>query len=414
MEIRIGGHTIKLYNEVNINLKYDCIADTFSFALYFDPTNTAHKSIFKPCTYQTCKIYHGGVLVMTGTVLSHNFGSAGNPPKQLVYISGYSVTGVLDDSCILRTDLNEANGGIVVSASSPTVTIPGSSLQFDGLTLEQIAGLVTGWYEFKVIVDAELKTDAQFTKPFPNIVAAETDVTKTKPTQSVGDFLDQLCKQKNVVLSHTKDGNVLITRHKSDKILTTTETIVNVSSTSFDDSLAGAPPSTAVSKKITSKNRKILFDFNNKGQWTKMSLNVDGQKLHRLIQVVGQHQDGTEDNALDSGIANPYVAQAVNRYVRIIQTSGDSNDTPDTARSILGDELKSIVLTIEIQGWTLGGNLVTPNQLVSVQNDELYLFNKNTWFIQEVALHGDEKEETAVLTCVLPYCFGDDEVKNIF
>lgn len=422
MELKVNGHIYKLYNEVNISLKYDSISDLFSYRLYFDPNNPQHKADFRPGIFPTCTITHGGVLVMTGTILKYSFASAGDPPKQLVIISGYSITGVLDDCCVLNTNSMEGAGSKVIDINSTTIAIPPASLQFDGLNLPQIASLVIGYYVLNLKIDPELANDPDFTKPYPH-VAIDDDITHTKPGQKVSEFLNDLCKEKSVVLSHDRHGNVLLTRAHVDKIVTTSSTTVSITSNDTPGIGRGEfTTTTQTSVKTTSASRPVLHHFEdndpvlNKTQrkdatWLGINLDFNGQALHRVLQSVGQ-KNGKEDNALDSAITNPFVAKGVDRYTRIAQNYGDATDTPDTVRSLLGDELKGIILTIDIQGWTLGGNLVVPNQLVTVISPENYLYHKTTWFIQEVDFYGDEKMETATLTCVIPACFGNDPVVN--
>jgi prophage tail gpP-like protein len=413
MEIRIAGHSIKLYNQVAINLKYDSIADTFNFRLYFDPSNPTHKKIFQPGTYRKCTIVHRGVLVMTGTVLCHRFFSAGDPPKQLIEISGYSVTGVLADCCVVNTVFTEGQPQYQFDNKS-SVDINQGSLQFANVDLATITKTVTAWYGLGApVIEPELLNETAFNVPYKQSLATGKKDTDYRDI-TVAEFLDMLCKQKNVVLSHTADGRVLLTRVKASKMLTTPSTTVlaNTNPTPFTNDVAGAPVATVNKTTGNSAARAILHDFKeNDPKVISMSLSFNGQRQHRIIQVVGEENDS---NPANKTIANPMVAAGTTRYIRMNQTSGNDNDTPLTARAAIGDELKNIVLEIEIQGWALGGNLVTPNQMITATNPELFLYSRSKWFIQEVALLGDEKSETAILTCVPPESFNSDPIKNIF
>lgn len=401
MELRINGHTFNLFNEVRISLKYDSVADVFSFKLFFDPNNPVHRNVFRCGAFHRCTITHGGVLIMTGTMLSPSFESAGDPPKTLVNVSGYSVTGVYEDSCVL----NCAPGAVKFFPNNTAITIPPNALQFNGLNLEQIASIVTGYYNLGMEVDPELQKDKQFTAP--------NTQTAVEPDETVKKYLDRMCKQKNVVLSHTAGGKLLMTRAKTDKIRTTHTTYVNVDQVPKTTDIDGAPSFNArAATTTTTKDRPILHHFAERGQWLTMNLGYNGQKMMRAIQVVGQ---GGSGNASDSGISNPLVDVGVERFRRTVQTSSRDNDSPLTARMALNADIKEAVsLTIKIHGWTLGGNLVVPNQLVTVVNPEVSLYKQSKWFVREVELFSDEVAQTATLTCVLPCAFNDEPIISPF
>lgn len=400
MELKVSGHTINTFNDVNIRLVYDSIADTFTFKIYYLPDNSTHRMLFRPGAYHNCTISHKGVLLITGTILSPSSSAAGNPPKQPMAISGYSLPGVLQDCSVKVSD-------------------DATSLQFDGMKLEDIARKVTEYYGIKVVVDKELLADTAFNTPYPQVSANTSDGRRTTD-KTVLQFLDELCTQKNVILSHTRGGALLLTKIKADKLLTTTTTLVRVNNIPVDNSLEGAPDSNTTQTTVTAKSRGILYDFayetdvTKKKRWLDMNLSVNGQAMHRTIQVVGQYSEGSSGNPADATITNPYVPAGSKRFVRVMQTEGDSNDTQKTARAWLGAELKNIVLTIEVESWTLGGHMITPNQMITVTNPELSMYRRVRWFIREVNLIGDNIMQRAVLTCVLPECYNSDPVNNVF
>lgn len=418
MELTIAGVQFSLYNQVSLAMKYDSVSDLFSIKVYFDPTNKQQKTIFRPGTYPTCKITHGGVLILTGTVLNYKFSSAGNPPKQLVTLSGYSWTGILDDN----------------NMSAFVDSKPGAiSTQFNNLTLPQIAKQMCDGLNLQLApLAADLQSDTALNVPYPKV--------NIEQSMTMADFLNELCKNKNVVLSHDAQGRLVIAREKVNNIVTTSTTFVRIDQVPRSPQIAGAPSFTASKTTTSTKPRGVLYNFKDNdpailktqrpdGSWTGMDLDYNGQQLHTYIEVVGE-QSGTDKegnvepkaNTLQAFVQNPFVNftytdkgfKGYHRYRREIQKSGDDNDTKLTAQSVLKDELKNIVLTIDIQGWTLGGNLVIPNQLVTVYNPELYLYSSQKWFIQEVVFYGDEKVEMATLTCVMPQCFGDLEIKNTY
>jgi prophage tail gpP-like protein len=405
MELLIGTRKITKWNEMEITLRYDRIADQFKFTLLFQPERPEHKEIFLPGAYNTCKIFHRGVLVMTGTMLNPEFTDAGDPPDALVTITGYTITGILGDCTVLNTDSTvDVDGASVTSVPS----------QFTGLSLTEIAKQICAGFPIEVVIDPEVQGDADSTY----------SKTEMKIDETMEEYLDKLCKQKQIVLSHDADGRLVLTRAKTNALLTTSKTLLQAAPTPVDSAIAGAPQET-VSGTVTSKSdRAILFDFtpdNHKrhgGKWVKMRHGFNGQGLHSVIQVVGQFDGG---NAIDVLALNPFVQsnstppfRAGLRYKRVMQTSGDGSETPLTARAIAGDELKGITMTIEIEGWELGGHLVTPGQMITVTNPKVYCYSKTKWFIQEVVFFGNEVKETATITCVLPECFNKDAIVNVY
>lgn len=449
-DVYISGHKIELVSHINLNLKYDSIADSFSFTAYYDPTNPVHKKIFKPLSFQTVKIVHAGVRMVTGTVLVHDFYSAGDPPKSLVQVSGYSITGILQECTVGGFQPN-----YVSSTNNPDEPTKHVATQFDKCTLPQIANKICGIFPLKVIVDPELLNDKVFMAPYAQVAI--------KQDEYLSDFLDNLCAQKNAILSHDAYGNILITRAHTGKLLTTKETRVPPYGDGITDfRYAGATmlpnplyydiyytnpvfieAKGLLLKDTTSSDRHILHTFTG-SDYMRLSTGFNGQGMHSIIQVLGQN-DSTDAVVQEGSVFNPYIplpaqfrsqvvggdlanANVINidtfgtygvigplRMRRYIQSVGNDNDIKLTARSLLNDELRrAMVITIKINGWHLSGNLVTPNQLISIKDPEVYLFNQSTFFIQEVNYSSDPAKNVATLTCVLPDAFNDnDPIKRI-
>jgi hypothetical protein len=239
--------------------------------------------------------------------------------------------------------------------------------------------------------------------------------------QTCKQYLSELCGQKSVVLSHTQYGDVLLT---SIMKITVTETVTTKATTT------GVPVTAdIVGKKTTSlaDNRTVeknltapLYNFTEASSYvTGMELTAAGQDMHSQIIVLGQAGDV---NSLDSVANNPYVVSnipnnnALNTWRPrvLLQTFGTSVDTKICAQSALMQELKNIVLSIDLNTWYLNNKLVRPNYMVTVQNSDLYLFNPTKFFIESVVLRGDEKSGTATLNCVLPEAYNHQTPKNVF
>lgn len=350
---RIRTRTVEYFNNFNISLKYDAVASPFSFGFYFDPDNNEHKELACIGHYHICTVEHNGELLVTGNMLSEDFDSS--PVRKLVDIAGYSLTGVFED-CQIPTDLYP--------------------LQSDSLSIKEIAQKITNRFGIKMVVDSS--------------VSAAMDTVLTSSTasvsQTVKSYLAELCTQKNIIISHNAQGQLLFTRAK-----TNLPVIAH-----FNNSDTGR-----------------LVTVNGKNISTNMRLMFNGQAMHSHITVVKEaNADG--GNAGETTIRNPYVINSVFRPRTITQSSGDDNDTEQVAKNALAAELKNIKLTITTDRWEIDGKIIKPNTLITVTNPEVYLYKKSTWFIESVDLAGDSRQTVATLNCVLPEVYNGQTPEYLF
>lgn len=342
MILKVKSHfKIDRTNGFSLKMKYDSVASGFGFSYYFDPSNEKHKELFKPGHYHQAQIIHNDELLMTGFMVGQSFSD--QPVKELSPVSGYSLPGVLQDSQI------------------PTDLYP---LQSDGLSLKEITNHLIKKFPFKLEVDPDVSS----------LVNTVYEKTTASPTQTIMAYLSGLASQRNVIMSHTAEGNLLYTKAKTKK--------------------------------------EPLFHFVKGQPNTKMALKFPGQNMHSHITVVKQ-AGAKGGNAGEFTIKNPFVP-FVKRYKVITQSSGDDNNTEQAARNALSSELKGIILTITTDMWEIDGKAIKPNNIITVENSELYLYNRTEWFIESVTLKGDEKETTATLTCVLPEVYNKETPTYIF
>jgi prophage tail gpP-like protein len=233
-------------------------------------------------------------------------------------------------------------------------------------------------YNLKVIVDNSVS----------GVCSEVIETSEIGQYETIKSYLASIASQKNVVLSHNASGDLLLTQANG--------------------------------------NKQAIYNFDS-GAWTKMALQVNGQAMHSLINIKGQVNADTPDTSADAQQLNPYLDNTrfgvghggfFPKFRPIVyqQTaSTDPNTPPLTARKKLGNELKAAIrLTIDVDGWTLGGVIPMTGDIITVKNPDLFLYQKTKWFIEGVDFRGDAKSDTMTLTCVLPECFNNDEVKNIF
>lgn len=338
--------TVEFFNEFSISLRYDSVGAVFSFLFYYNQENEDHRYLAQPGKFQVVRVEENGELLLTGLILQNSFTSKSQ--KQLLQISGYSVPGVLEDSHI------------------PLSTYP---LQHDGLNLKQITEKLLKPFQIKLEIDPLVESEV-------NKVYEKTEAGET---QTVADYICELAKQRDIVVSHTPTGKLLFTK--------------------------------------INDNKKPILNFGKDLIGTDYSLTFNGQALSQPIIAVKQ-ADKDGGNAGQSELNNPYVP-AVTQHFRpktFVQTSGDDNDTQKVAKNTLKSQIKSaIVLKISIDRWVIDNKIIKPGEYIEIENKELYLFKRKRFFIEQVDLVKNNTATTANLTCVLPEVYNQEAPNlNIF
>jgi hypothetical protein len=366
MTVRIGDRTFSSWEDLTIGLRFDAIASTFTMDIVFDPTSPRDKSTFKPCKFQSVVIEHNGQRVLTGVLLSHSFKSG--PKKKLLHIAGYSATGVLQDCPYL----DMANG----------------------LSLAQLIERAISQYGIGYEIAPEVNYEV-------GVVYTQNDVDGT---QSVAGIISGLAAQRHIIISHTVDGKVYVTRGDTQRAPIHT----------FDVSKGVAPA-------------------------TNMELTVNGQGMHHEITMLRQRDVYLKDVEQPNVIKNPYLFKQFTHspltyptYWTTFRpglsrvTAPEQNivtvNLPEyeqgvlalNLRNALAKELTNIRLKIDIDGWELGGKLVTPNNIIVVYDPELYLYKPTRFFIESVDLKGSAASATATLNCVVPEVYSVYYPQNIF
>jgi len=330
---RIRNRKIDFFNNFTLKLPYDSLSGNFSFTFYNNPDNPEHKELLCIGHYHICKVTHNGETLLTGNMISQGFVSSSQ--RKLVAITGYSLPGVLEDCEI------------------PPKIYP---LQSDNLSLKQIAQKIIAPFGLKMVIDSSVSS----------LMNSSFKKSTAKENQNIKSYLSELASQKNIVLSHTPNGELWFTKAKTKQ-----KPILD-----FDTSKGAIPG-------------------------TEFTLQFDGQAMHSHITV--QKQASTDGgNAGEYTIRNPYVINSVYRPKVISQNSGDDNDSQKAAKTALAAELKNLKLTIKTDRWIVDGKIIKPNNLITVINPEIYAFKKQTWFIESIDFVGDNTQTTATLNCVIP------------
>ncbi len=374
MKIRICGIEIVKWQNLSLNLLYDSVKSTFSFDLYWDPYDADMRKVMMPGAYNQCTIVaDNGQLLLTGVMHSPSFKDG--PVASLVNISGYSITGVLDDS--------------EYSAMCDAI---GSGMQTNNTNFLQLCQNVCNIFGFGLVDNTGGKA----------VAIALSSSEPANKDQSITGYLSDIAKDANITLSHDVNGNLVL------KIATNTKPVFDFVSgmpgveyeLSFDGQemhsfiIAHAQDGTGAG--ATVKNVYVApqgsFNYKNAAINTGNILNAPlGQ-----LQVINEYSTGFRPHS-------------------VTQRDTDATKLQDVANEALADELKNIPLTIKIARWELNNRIPMPGDIITVQSAYLYLFSKARFFVQNIFFSGDEKESTAILNCLLPECFnGEVPTQSIF
>lgn len=362
MEIVINGRSCTFFSSGSLTLKLDSVASTFEFTALFKPQELEFQELFKPLQYHAVEIYNSKKkLVFTGTILNHRFKS--DKGRNLVLISGYSKSGILED------------------VSVPPKDYP---LESTNKSLKDIATRLCGLFGIKVLVsdqaksisESKLDTKSKNVKAksdYDSIKAKSNSVfgrTSGSPTESIRDYLAKLAAQKNIVLSHNEFGDVLLFQ--------------------------------------PDYNQKPKYFFT-KGNTLEMQLDYNGQALHSDIYIVRQPSDDNEGVSTEDVAKNTLVKKY--RPTTKIMSSGADTETKDAAKNELANELKAISLSVELQGLF---DEIYPGEIVNVHNHYIYCYAYTRWMVESITLKFDTKEDRTTLNLVVPETFtGGPLIRNI-
>lgn len=338
MKIKINGRFFDHFNDLKINLSLDKFASTFSFKSRFDKNNPRHREIFRPLSYPKVEIYTDqDDLLITGTLVNNGFTSSKNP--KLISVSGYSKSGILED------------------VSIPLSAYP---LEKNNQTLKEISSQLISEFGINQIIDPIVLNELNLT--YEKVVAS--------PNDSVAGFLSRLAAQRNVIIGHTRRGDIYY----------------------FKALL----------------NQKAIRFFN-QNNVLESSISVNGRGFHSEITVQRQPSENNEGVATVDTVKNNLVSER--RSLTKILSSGEDTDVSKAANNVMASELKSIKLDFTLPKIDYA---LKCGQLIEFQNEDLFIFRRNKFVISEINYSQNKDSEVMNLSCLIPESFTGDQPKNIF
>lgn len=345
--LKIGSDEFSTFTKGEVNLKYGYISSSFSLTAVFDPENALHRRIFKPLSYPEVTLYTDkGKKLITGTILNHKFNSESK--KKVVTISGYSKTGILSDCKI------------------PVESYP---LEFNGLTLVQIATQLLEPFGIGVVVENDGGVASE--------VIAEVTANED---QTISAFLKEIANQRNLIITHDGDGNIVFTR--------------------------------------TRTNVPSIATYRESIPATQITLSVKGQGMHSSITAMKQSDLYTE-NTSEGTIENELVG--LFRPTTMNQKVGTDNTVDDVVRNQRANELRNIGLVIDSDRWEWLNfdnrgiaESIEPNNIIDVISPDNWIPNRTQFFVESVKLISTPQKDTSTLSCVLPEVYNNQDPQIIF
>lgn len=342
--IRLNGQTYDFFNRITINRHFNASASTFKFSAFFDSNNPEHRNIFRPLSFPAVAITSSlGERLLTGVVLRHNFSRAAE--TRMSSLSGYSLTGVLSD------------------CPFPIESYP---LHYTNVTFAELGRRALSFFNLGFVVENEFIIADEI---IPEITA--------RPGIKVYQFLSEIAAQRNLVLTHDAEDNLVVTRPRV--------------------------------------NQSPVATFRQDIPVTEISMDANGQRFFDSITVMKQ-ADIENDNVSQATIRNDLVGS----YRPLVSLYNVGNDVTveDAARNVRANQLREVRVQVKTDRWTWLRNdqleTMAPNNIVSIIAPDIYIFNRTNFFVESVELNLDNEKETAVLTCVLPQAYNNQNPINIF
>lgn len=353
--IIINGTRVEQFSDENILLTIDNVGNGFSFNVPFFPGTKEYRDIFRPFKYQDVQVYIGGNLIINGTC--EKISPTKTDTSNSINVQGRSKTGVLVDCTFEKND----------------------TMEFTQAALDEIANTVIN--KFGLETSFPDGAGAIFEKAGPG-----------SPTEKIFNFLQNLSKQRSLLMSQTPDGKLLFRRAKT----------------------SGVP----IAELIEGHQGIIMSTATYDGTKRFSSYDVFGQeagKNDNFAQLLASIQKTT---TVIGSIASLDVIDSSVYAIRPKSIRG--NDTnqgsiEDVAKwALTSDIAASINVPIGYEGWLRpDGQLWKENELILIQASSLMIYKPYVMLIKSVNFSSNENSKSVELGLTIPAAYSG-EVPEVF
>ena len=319
------------WESVTITRSIDSMS-TIAVRAPFEPDNQAMRDFFRPFTFHEITVSVGGNPLFIGTII--------DPVPQLtedkrrVQITAYALPGILADC-------------------HPSVNGP---ITYEGANLEGIATDMAKAFGIRV----------QFLDPPGDVF----ELVTAKPTTSVLSFLQELAKQRNLVIGDTRDGWLLFQR-----------------STELGFPVARLEQGKSPLSSVTPK-------FN-------------GQKVFSTITGIGTIKPGDPDSETNDGSFTVQTGLPGGRTFNFIVKDTEITSLEDAVNAKVGRMYGNMATyTCKCPTWFDPlGTVWTPNTSIKLLAPGAMIYSEYEFIVRNVQLIRSTVTEMAILNLVLPGSF---------
>jgi prophage tail gpP-like protein len=327
--LQIAGEVFGFWSEIEIETAIDEFASCH-FKAPFEPDNAKFRETFRPFTFKPLTVLHELGDFFTGTLVDVKPNVT--PEVREVDVTGYARPGVLIDC----------------TAPAPTSEKP---ITFEKVGLRAICEKLTAPFGIQCV--------------FPDGEGPVFKSVKIEIDKKIHEFLVDLAKQRNLVISSTPDGKL-----KCWKSAAVGKPVMR-----FRE---GEPPITNI------------------------SANYNPQEYFSEVTGFAKKRPHGKDTQ-----TNPFLTTVLRPDAFKLDDS-EKGDAPEAVRAKLGRMFANI-LTIDIDDiptWRdPQGNLWRENTTVTVVAPSCMVYRETEFLVRKVKLRQDKQKETASLTLVLPGAF---------
>jgi len=329
VSVVLSGRKFFAWRSVDLSLAMDTFS-SLSLSAPYESSRREFRDLFRPFEFGDIECTVDDKRIFKGTVVG--VAPADDATSSTVEVTAYSLPGVLDD------------------CPAPASALP---IEFRKLGLRAIAEAVAKPFGLDVEFDADEGT------PFAK--------AKLDADQQVSDFLGQLARQRNLVISSTPDGALLC----------------------WQSVVPGRPVAT-----LREQEQPVI----------KVSATFSPQEYFSEITGFAAAKRGrggakfTEQNPFLSGVLRPH---------SFTLQDTDKGDAPAAVKAKLGRMFANMAsFSVDVATWRdPQGDLWQPNTTLVLEAPNAMVYSEYEFLIRSVTLHQDAASTTATLGLVLPGAF---------